>query len=457
MKKIITLFSVASLSAVLSVFLFSQWENATQAKPRPDSTPKVRPVNYSYINTVDSAPTDFVSAAEKSIDAVVHVKNTATDESQRSYFDFFYGKSDSGKRIGTGSGVIVSPDGYIITNNHVIEDATIIEVTMNNNKRYTAKLIGTDPFTDIAVLKIEASALPYLYFADSDQTKIGQWVLAIGNPFNLNSTVTAGIISAKSRDLNKNDQKNQSFIQTDAAVNMGNSGGALINTRGELIGINTAISTLSGGFEGYSFAVPSNIAQKVFEDLVEYGSIQKGLLGIRGGAITPEFIAQENLNETEGVYISSVSRGMGADLAGLEKGDVIQAVDGKKIREFSDLTGYLESKRPGETVDVTYSRNGNTQTVKVELKKLNIGYLGDLSVENLSEAELKQLNLDHGVRVIDSGSYLSRRIETGNIITQINDTEIHSIDDVNAIVIREIEFIEYRNNAGEIRQLIFGY
>ena len=457
MKKIITLFSVASLSAVLSVFLFSQWENATQAKPRPDSTPKVRPVNYSYINTVDSAPTDFVSAAEKSIDAVVHVKNTATDESQRSYFDFFYGKSDSGKRIGTGSGVIVSPDGYIITNNHVIEDATIIEVTMNNNKRYTAKLIGTDPFTDIAVLKIEASALPYLYFADSDQTKIGQWVLAIGNPFNLNSTVTAGIISAKSRDLNKNDQKNQSFIQTDAAVNMGNSGGALINTRGELIGINTAISTLSGGFEGYSFAVPSNIAQKVFEDLVEYGSIQKGLLGIRGGAITPEFIAQENLNETEGVYISSISRGMGADLAGLEKGDVIQAVDGKKIREFSDLTGYLESKRPGETVDVTYSRNGNTQTVKVELKKLNIGYLGDLSVENLSEAELKQLNLDHGVRVIDSGSYLSRRIETGNIITQINDTEIHSIDDVNAIVIREIEFIEYRNNAGEIRQLIFGY
>lgn len=457
MKKIITLFSVASLSAVLSVFLFSQWENATQAKPRPDSTPKVRPVNYSYINTVDSAPTDFVSAAEKSIDAVVHVKNTATDESQRSYFDFFYGKSDGGKRIGTGSGVIVSPDGYIITNNHVIEDATIIEVTMNNNKRYTAKLIGTDPFTDIAVLKIEASALPYLYFADSDQTKIGQWVLAIGNPFNLNSTVTAGIISAKSRDLNKNDQKNQSFIQTDAAVNMGNSGGALINTRGELIGINTAISTLSGGFEGYSFAVPSNIAQKVFEDLVEYGSIQKGLLGIRGGAITPEFIAQENLNETEGVYISSVSRGMGADLAGLEKGDVIQAVDGKKIREFSDLTGYLESKRPGETVDVTYSRNGNTQTVKVELKKLNIGYLGDLSVENLSEAELKQLNLDHGVRVIDSGSYLSRRIETGNIITQINDTEIHSIDDVNAIVIREIEFIEYRNNAGEIRQLIFGY
>ena len=318
-------------------------------------------------------------------------------------------------------------------------------------------MVGTDPFTDIAVLKIDAVDLPYLYFADSDQTKIGQWVLAIGNPFNLNSTVTAGIISAKSRDLNKNDQKNQSFIQTDAAVNMGNSGGALVNTRGELIGINTAISTLSGGFEGYSFAVPSNIAQKVFEDLVEYGSIQKGLLGIRGGAITPEFIAQENLTETEGVYISSISKGMGADLAGLKTGDVIQAVDGKKIREFSDLTGYLESKRPGDKVEVTYSRDGRVKAANVLLKKLNIGYLGDMSMENLSEKELKEMSLDHGVRVIDSGRYLARRIETGNIITQINDTPIHSIEDVNAIELRDIEFLEYRNNQGEIRQLVFGY
>lgn len=458
MKKIITLFSVASISAVLSVFLFSQWESKTQPNLTPTCIPAIRTVNYPNIVNGESAPTDFVSAAESSIDAVVHVKNTATDNNPRSYFDFFYGRSDGGKRIGTGSGVIVSPDGYIITNNHVIEDATIIEVTMNNNKRYTAQLVGTDPFTDIAVLKIDATEnLPYLYFADSDQTKIGQWVLAIGNPFNLNSTVTAGIISAKSRDLNKNDQKNQSFIQTDAAVNMGNSGGALVNTHGELIGINTAISTLSGGFEGYSFAVPSNIAQKVFEDLVEFGSIQKGLLGIRGGAITPEFIEQENLTETEGVYISSVSKGMGADLAGLETGDVIQAVDGKKIREFSDLTGYLESKRPGDVVEVTYSRAGNTKKVTVVLKKLNIGYLGDMSMENLSAAELKQMDLDHGVRVVDSGSYLSRRIQEGNIITQINDITIHSIEDVNAIEIRDLEFIEYRNNEGEIRQLVFGY
>ena len=457
MKKIITLFTVACSSALLSVFLFSQWKAQSSPATPLQNTPPIKRVNYTFANSAESAPTDFVSAAERSIDAVVHVKNTATDDSSRSYFDFFYGRQDGGKRIGTGSGVIVSPDGYIITNNHVIEDATLIEVTMNNNKRYPAELVGTDPFTDIAVLKIDAVDLPYLYFADSDQTKIGQWVLAIGNPFNLNSTVTAGIISAKSRDLNKNDQKNQSFIQTDAAVNMGNSGGALVNTRGELIGINTAISTLSGGFEGYSFAVPSNIAQKVFEDLVEYGSIQKGLLGIRGGAITPEFIAQENLTETEGVYISSISKGMGADLAGLKTGDVIQAVDGKKIREFSDLTGYLESKRPGDKVEVTYSRDGRVKTANVLLKKLNIGYLGDMSMENLSEKELKEMSLDHGVRVIDSGRYLSRRIEAGNIITQINDTPIHSIEDVNAIELRDIEFLEYRNNQGEIRQLVFGY
>lgn len=457
MKKIITLFSVASLSAFLSVFLFSQWETRTQATTPPLTPPVIRPANYSYISNGESAPSDFVTAAEKSIDAIVHVKNTATEDGQRSYFDFFYGRSGGGKRIGTGSGVIVSPDGYIITNNHVIEDATIIEVTMNNNKRYKAELIGTDPFTDIAVLKIEAAALPYLYFADSDQTKIGEWVLAIGNPFNLNSTVTAGIISAKSRDLNKNDQKNQSFIQTDAAVNMGNSGGALINTRGELIGINTAISTLSGGFEGYSFAVPSNIAKKVFEDLIEYGSIQKGLLGIRGGAITPEFLAEEKITETEGVYISSVSKGMGADLAGLETGDIIQAVNGKKIREFSDLTGYLESKRPGDTVEITFSRDGTTRTVNVVLKKLNIGYLGDMSMENISPSELKKMNLEHGVRVTNSGSYLSRRIEVGNVITQINEIPIHSIEDINTIEIQEIEYLEYRNNAGEIRQLIFGY
>ena len=243
-----------------------------------------RPVNYTNsLGGFFNQPVDFVEAAEKSLNAVVHVKNTSVISDDFSYLDYFYGRNRNPQnRIGTGSGVIVSPDGFIITNNHVIEDATKIEVTTNDNIRYKAKLIGTDPYTDIAVLKIETQKLlPYLYFGDSDNTKIGEWVLAIGNPFNLNSTVTAGIISAKSRDLNKLDRRNQSFIQTDAAVNQGNSGGALVNLNGELIGINTAITTISGGFEGYSFAVPSNIARKVFEDIIEFGTNQKGMLGVQ--------------------------------------------------------------------------------------------------------------------------------------------------------------------------------
>ena len=317
-------------------------------------------VKYNYIvDRVSSQPVDFVEAANKSIDAVVHVKNTSVISDDFSYLDYFYGRNRSPQnRIGTGSGVIVSPDGFIITNNHVIEDATKIEVTTNDNIRYEAKLVGTDPYTDIAVLKIQTKkSLPYLYFGNSDNTKIGEWVLAIGNPFNLNSTVTAGIISAKSRDLNKLDRRNQSFIQTDAAVNQGNSGGALVNLNGELIGINTAITTISGGFEGYSFAVPSNIARKVFEDIIEYGTNQKGMLGVQGFAISPEFeefINENNIQQTEGFYVSKVLENMGAFNAGIKEGDILVSVDDIKIKKFSDLTGYLESKRPGDNVKIGF-------------------------------------------------------------------------------------------------------
>ena len=298
------------------------------------------PVSYSTpFDQVFKQPVDFVEAAEKSINAVVHVKNTSIISDDFSYLDYFYGRSKSPQnRIGTGSGVIVSPDGFIITNNHVIENANKIEVTTNNNIRYEAKLIGTDPYTDIAVLKIETQKLlPYLYFANSDNTKIGEWVLAIGNPFNLNSTVTAGIISAKSRDLNKLDRRNQSFIQTDAAVNQGNSGGALVNLNGELIGINTAITTISGGFEGYSFAVPSNIAKKVFEDIIEFGTNQKGMLGVQGFAISPEFekfIQENNITQSEGFYVSKVLENMGASNAGIKEGDILISVDQIKIKKF---------------------------------------------------------------------------------------------------------------------------
>lgn len=325
--------------------------------------------NYSNISSLP----DLTYAAGKSIDAVVHVKNTSIVKDSDSWaLQFFYG-DESRKKVGTGSGVIISPDGYIITNYHVVENSSEVIVTTNNNKEYNAEIIGYDELNDIAVLKINTdSSLDYLFFGDSDSTLIGEWVLAVGNPYNLNSTVTAGIISSKSRDLNEYDQKNQSFIQTDAAVNFGNSGGALVNKKGELVGINTLIQSMTGGYVGYSFAVPSNTVRKIFEDIIEFGDVQKGLLGVRGVALKSAYSRQLNLKETEGFYIDEIEPGFGADNAGLKKGDIIKSIDGFKINKFSDLSGYLSSKRPGDQVDVEFIREGKNQITKVTLKKSQI-------------------------------------------------------------------------------------
>jgi len=326
--------------------------------------------NYTQKNIGTSSLPDLTFAASKTIDAVVHVKNTSIVEESDSWaLQFFYG-DDSKKKVGTGSGVIISPDGYIITNYHVIENSSEVIVTTNNNKEYEAEIIGFDEVTDIAVLKIDSNIkLDYIFFGDSDSTLIGEWVLAVGNPYNLNSTVTAGIVSSKSRDLNEYDQKNQSFIQTDAAVNFGNSGGALVNIQGELIGINTLIQSMTGGYVGYSFAVPSNTVRKIFEDIIEYGDVQKGLLGVRGVALKSSYSRQLNINETEGFYIDEIEEGFGASSAGLTKGDIIKSVDGFKINRFSDLSGYLSSKRPGDKVEVNYVRDGKLKTAIVTLKK----------------------------------------------------------------------------------------
>ena len=325
--------------------------------------------NQRNITSSSSLP-DLTFAASKSIDAVVHVKNTSIVEDNDSWaLQFFYG-DDSRKKVGTGSGVIISPDGYIVTNYHVIENSSEVIVTTNDNKEYEAVIIGFDEIYDIAVLKIDSDKrLNYLFFGDSDSTLIGEWVLAVGNPYNLNSTVTAGIISSKSRDLNEYDQKNQSFIQTDAAVNFGNSGGALVNIEGELIGINTLIQSMTGGYVGYSFAVPSNTVRKIFEDLLEYGDVQKGLLGVRGVALNSPYSRQLNISETEGFYIDEIEVGFGADSAGLKRGDIIKSIDGFKINRFSDLSGYLSSKRPGDKVEVKYVRDNKSKTTIVVLKK----------------------------------------------------------------------------------------
>ncbi|MGB2435817.1 MAG: S1C family serine protease, partial [Flavobacteriaceae bacterium] len=359
MKSTLKTLMVAAVSALVTLAAHDYFSQE-KIEIVENEKPSLIPTTYSFnTNSMAAEMTDFTRAAEKTVNAVVHVKNTSIQKGNVSgWLRNFYGDNYDEKRIGTGSGVIVSPDGLIITNYHVIEDATEIEVTSNKNKTYTAEVIGSDPSTDLAVLKIKTNeSLPFIPFGDSEVARIGEWVLAVGNPFNLNSTVTAGIISAKSRDLNDRDSKNQSFIQTDAAVNMGNSGGALVNTDGELIGINTAISSITGGFVGYSFAVPSNIVRKVFEDLIEYGNVQKGLLGVSGSALNAELAEKFDVKETQGFLIGEVIEGMGASEAGLQSGDIIKKVDDVKINTFSDLTGYLSTKRPGEKVEVSYSRD----------------------------------------------------------------------------------------------------
>jgi len=374
MKLYIKILCVSIFCSILTLIVYSSVSNndkidyQTKFISNPVSAYSVNSNTQKNFGT--SSLPDLTFAASKTIDAVVHVKNTSIVEESDSWaLQFFYG-DDSKKKVGTGSGVIISPDGYIITNYHVIENSSEVIVTTNNNKEYEAEIIGFDEVTDIAVLKIDSNIkLDYIFFGDSDSTLIGEWVLAVGNPYNLNSTVTAGIVSSKSRDLNEYDQKNQSFIQTDAAVNFGNSGGALVNIQGELIGINTLIQSMTGGYVGYSFAVPSNTVRKIFEDIIEYGDVQKGLLGVRGVALKSSYSRQLNINETEGFYIDEIEEGFGAGSAGLTRGDIIKSVDGFKINRFSDLSGYLSSKRPGDKVEVDYVRDGKLKTAIVTLKK----------------------------------------------------------------------------------------
>ena len=381
MKSNLKIIIVSLTCSIISVLFYSIFSNNLSVKEENNNLAYNNDYFKSFVNTSgfnnnqsssNFGSPDLTFAAKKSINAVVHVKNTSIVKENDSWaLQFFYG-DDSRKRVATGSGVIISPDGYIITNHHVIDNSSEVIVTTNDNKEYEAVIVGSDEVTDVAVLKINSNEkLEYLLFGDSESSKIGQWVLAVGNPYNLNSTVTAGIISSKSRDLNEYDQINQSFIQTDAAVNIGNSGGALVNINGELIGINTAIQSMTGGFVGYSFAIPSNIVRKIFEDILEYGDVQKGLLGVRGVALKSSYSKQLNLTDTEGFYIDLIEPGFGADLAGLIKGDIIKEIDGIKINKFSDLSGYLSTKRPGDKVNVTYSRENQLKRTTVTLQKVN--------------------------------------------------------------------------------------
>lgn len=456
MKAFLKNFSLALGSSILTGIFILGWLDK-DSSPEEIQTIPVIPTSYTYnTSLVEGERTDFTSAAEKTVNTVVHVKNTSV-YSGNSYMRFFYGEEP--KRIGTGSGVIVSPDGYILTNHHVIDEATEIEITTNDNKKYTAQLIGSDPSADIAVLKIEANqALPSISFGNSDNTRIGEWVLAVGNPFNLNSTVTAGIISAKSRDLSEYDGKNESYIQTDAAVNQGNSGGALVNTRGELIGINTAITSVSGGFVGYSFAVPSNIARKIFEDILEYGNVQKGLLGVQGSALNSELAAELEINQTEGFYIAKIIPEMGAESAGLQVGDIITSIDEVEIRKFSDLSGYLSSKRPEDFVQVTFIRDGLEKSLKVVLKKVARTTLLGMEIRNLSSKEKQELSEEFpGVLIDKNQNYRLKRygISSGYRIAKINNQEINSIDDIDRFNVDDIQSILFVSPNGIRERILF--
>lgn len=374
---------------------------------------------------------DFTIAAEKTVNAVVHVKNmTSASNSPNGIFDLFsYGFEGSQRpQVGTGSGVIISPDGYIVTNNHVIARSSELEVTLNNNRTYQAEVIGADETSDIALLKIEAEDdLPFLAFGDSDNAKIGEWVLAVGNPFNLTSTVTAGIVSAKARSLGRN----QSFIQTDAAVNPGNSGGALVNTNGDLIGINTAITSRTGSYVGYSFAVPSNIAKKVVDDLLEFGNVQKGILGVATVPRESREALEMGIDEIEGVYVGRVEEGSGAEKAGIQEGDIIKKVDNVKVRKFSELTGYLSAKRPKDKVEVTVERNGKLVKLPVTLMKnqtLQVPNMGFV-VKNLSDKDKKRYQLSDGVKITAVPEGYGRYDLVGKVIIKLDEEAIDDIDD----------------------------
>ncbi|WP_312083232.1 Do family serine endopeptidase [Epilithonimonas hominis] len=418
---------------------------------------------------------DFVKASKMTVPAVVTIKNYQDRSAQRmpdqDMFDFFFGNPFGGNQqrqqqppknmpSGLGSGVIISPDGYIISNNHVVAGANKLEVVLSNKKSYIATLVGTDPNTDISLLKIEEKGLPYLNFANSDMVEVGQWVLAVGNPLGLNSTVTAGIVSAKGRSIDILSQQSrtpiESFIQTDAAINPGNSGGALVNVNGDLIGINTAIQSKTGYYEGYGFAVPSNLARKIVEDIKKFGLVQRGFLGIVSLDLSNDMQVaaynqknKSNLKVGDGVYVTEVTGKSGAEDAGIRTGDIITKIDGTNIGSFADLSFAIGSRRPGDKVTVTYTRNGKPNTVTVTLKDQKGGTSSrskeDLTVsekigsefEPLSDRVKTNYGLESGVlakNVAEDGEMDKIGVVDNFIVMEINGKPVNSQKDVEKIL-----------------------
>ncbi len=480
MKRFSSLFAAAVLGSICTVASYKFLDD-DNGKVKLDYTANAPVHRVAYSNADGKAvPLDFTAAAEKVMPAVVHIKSTyqgsrtSGEQDAQDLFEQFFGgrMPQQGPREAGGSGVIINSDGYIVTNNHVVEDADEIEVSLMDNRTYDAEVIGTDPDTDIALIKIKEKGLPTLSFVDSDNSKVGEWVLAVGNPFNLNSTVTAGIISAKGRSINilganSNGRSNEnplgstaieSFIQTDAAINPGNSGGALVDLNGGLIGINTAIASPTGSYSGYGFAVPSDIVSKVVEDLLQFGVVQRGWLGVSITSVNSQLAKEQDLTVREGAYISAFAPSSAAKEAGLKEGDVVVKIDETPIRSNTALIEYIGRHRPGDKLSVTVNRKGKEVTIPVILKSSE-GKVGTIKpedrkgfaslgieLEDVDAKVLKNLDLENGVRVkaLAPNGKLVRDtdIREGFIITKVNDTPVNSVKELNQVLDKK--------NAGEL-------
>lgn len=474
MKQFGTLLLAAMVGSGITIAAYDWWGDTREGVriEHVTGTPTAQ-VAYRTNERGELVPLDFTATAAKVTAAVVHIRSTSTATASRREaqdpFQFFFGPQgpiQRGPSQSTGSGVIINADGYIVTNNHVVEGADLVDVTLADNRSFKAEVIGTDPDTDLALLKINQKGLPYLSFINSDNTKVGEWVLAVGNPFNLNSTVTAGIISAKGRNIgiiNSNAQNAEaqrtaieSFIQTDAAINPGNSGGALVNLNGELIGINTAIASTTGAYAGYGFAVPSNIVSKIVEDLLAYGTVQRGWLGISVGSVNSDVKKQFDLAVNEGAYVSGFAEDgkSAAKEAGIKEGDVVVKLDDTDIKSSTALIEYIGQKRPGDKVTVTVdrkgkkvvipvtlrNRDGNMETVKREVRE-GVASLG-LELEDVAPTDLKLLDLPNGVRVKELGNGKVRRytdMREGFIITHIDNVAVKSAKEINDILKKKKE------------------
>jgi serine protease Do len=438
----------AFIGAMVGTLFTLKYFNRDPSYTSIEERQNLKAVNFS-LDSAYKVPTglNFESAAKSVTPAVVHIRTSygLGGFSMNALDNYMNPHAQS-----SGSGVIISDDGYIVTNHHVIEEANSIEVVMNNNQRFFAKLIGKDPSTDLALLKIKAKDLQFVKYGNSDQLILGEWVLAIGNPFDLNSTVTAGIVSARARNIgilrDKNNLQIESFIQTDAAVNPGNSGGALVNLKGELIGINSAIATATGSYAGYSFAIPVSLVKKIMDDLLEYGEVQRGLLGVQIADVNAQLSEDEKLDVVQGVFIRSINKGSAAEASGIETGDVITAIDGHSVVGVSEMQEWVARHRPGQSINVTYRRDGNVRNVKAtlkkydgsaEMKKREVSYnLDGAELEDISYSKLTQLNLDGGVFIkkLKEGKWKKAGMKENFIITHIDKAPIDNVEDLNRIL-----------------------